>query len=292
MAKWQGSGLIWPRRYLFVGVGDMSDLHATHAIVICVSLEMGKRCRLWTDEPWKKSYQAAIIAPDVKHAKICSEAGVIILLYLMPETNEAYQIRDEYLHGSRIVEVSPNVLDALLPQLSDYRLDRYRKIGNLDDKQAEALCKELDCDQGEALCQKVISALGIRPSTELSKELSPTVKAAIEVMDEKVRNGARATELKVEEIAREVAHKLNLDRTPSNLGEVFVDEVDVTMGHYKVGLRLREALTEMNPETRLRRLAQKIRLSGGPALSHVFYDWLGVSPSEISHHSYFRRCQG
>jgi transcriptional regulator GlxA family with amidase domain len=149
----------------------------------------------------------------------------------------------------------------------------------------------MDCARGEALCGKIISALGVAPSTDLSKELDPRVRTAIEVMDEKVRDRATADELKVEEIRREVDDRLVQAKKPCGLGEAFKDSVDVTMGHYKVGLRLREALTEINPDAVVRRLAVKFGLFDGPALSNVFYDWLGIRPNEIKKQSYFRRCQ-
>lgn len=292
MAKWQGTGLIWQRRYFFLGVGDRSDMHATHATIVCISLGAGTSFQLRTEDGHGlKSYRAAIIAPGVRHAKVCDKAGVIILLYLTPETDESYRIRDKYLPTGGIAEVPQAVLDALIPQLGEYGLDRYKETHNMNNRQAKALCEEMDCARGDALCRKIIAALGVTPSTDLSEELDPRVKTAIEVMDEKVRDRAAADELKVEEIRREVDARLAPAKKPCGLGEVFKDSVDVTMGHYKVGLRLREALTEINPDTVLRRLAVKFGLFDGAALSHVFYDWLGIRPNEIKKQSYFRRCQ-
>jgi hypothetical protein len=138
--KWQGTGLIWQRRYFFLGVGDWSDMHATHAVIVCISLGTGTSFQLRTeDEHGLKSYRAAIIAPGVRHAKVCDKAGVIILLYLTPETDESYRIRDKYLRAGGIAEVPPAVLDVLTPQLGEYRLDRYKEIQSLNNKQAKAL---------------------------------------------------------------------------------------------------------------------------------------------------------
>jgi hypothetical protein len=100
MAVWDGSLLVWRRRGLFVGTGDKSDYHETHAVIVCSALEADKQFKVRTigGAYGEKSYQAAIIAPDVRHAKYCLEAGLIALLFLMPETVEAQQIKDK---GSR-----------------------------------------------------------------------------------------------------------------------------------------------------------------------------------------------
>jgi hypothetical protein len=274
-AEWDGSGLIWARRYLFLGLGDKSDPHQTHATIICVALDGRKRFKLRTEDAHgEKSYRAAIISPNVKHAKICREAGIITLLYLTPETNEAYQIRNKYLHGGGIAGVPQNVVDALLPQLAKYPLDEFHQFYK-------------DCEQAKEFCDTVLRGLGISPSMALSEELEPHIKTAINVMDEKIVDSA--SQLKVDDIVREVTRRL--EHKPSDLPGDFIDQVETTLTHYKAGLRLREAFKKINPKVNIRRLARQLGWSGGSAFSNDCYAWLGVRPSEISNYSYFNSCE-
>jgi AraC-like DNA-binding protein len=274
-AEWDGSGLIWARRYLFLGLGDKSDPHQTHATIICVALDGHKRFKLRTEGAHgEKSYRAAIIGPNVKHAKMCREAGLITLLYLTPETNEAYQIKNKYLHGGGIAGVPKNVVDALLPQLAKYPLDEYHQFYK-------------DCGQAKAFCETLLQALGISPSTELSGELEPDIKTAIDVMSEKIVDST--SPLKVDDIVREVTRRRK--KKPSDLPGQFIDQVDTTLTHYKAGLRLREAFKKINPKVKIRRLARQLGWSGGSAFSNDCYAWLGVRPSEISNYSYFDSCE-
>jgi hypothetical protein len=274
-AEWDGSGLIWARRYLFLGLGDKSDPHQTHATIICVALDGRKRFKLRTEDAHgEKSYRAAIISPNVKHAKICREAGIIASWDLTTETDEAYQIRNKYLQGGGIARVPKNVVDALLPQLAKYPLDEYRQFYK-------------DCEQGKAFCDTVLRALGISPSTELSKELKLHIKTAIDVMNEKIVDSA--SQLKVDDIVSEVTHRL--EQKLSDLPGDFIDQVETTLTHYKAGLRLREAFKKINPKVKIRRLATQLGWSGGSAFSNDCYAWLGVRPSEISNYSYFNSCK-
>lgn len=275
MAEWDGVGFIWARRYLFLGRGDQSTLHETHATIICVALDKSKHFNLWTqDAHGERSYRAAIIGPNVKHAKVCRAAGVILLLYLMPETRESHQIRNRYLHEGDIIGVSQNVVDALLLQLAESHLDNYRQFYK-------------DCERAKAVCDTVLRALGISPSTELSEELDPHIKIAIEVMNEKIVDSS--SHLKVDDIVREVNDRL--DYKPTNLPGDFIDQVEVTLTRYKIGLRLREAFKKVNPKVNFRWLAKQLGYSGGEPLSNDCYAWLGVRPTDISRHSYFTSCE-
>jgi hypothetical protein len=166
------------------------------------------------------------------------------------------------------------VVDALLPQLAKYPLDEYHQFYK-------------DCGQAKAFCDTVLRALGISPSTELSKELKHHIKTAIDVMNEKTVDSA--SQLKVDDIVREVTNRL--EQKLSDLPGDFIDQVETTLTHYKAGLRLREAFKKINPNVKIRRLAKQLGWSGGAAFSNDCYAWLGVRPSEISNYSYFNSCE-
>jgi transcriptional regulator GlxA family with amidase domain len=115
----------------------------------------------------------------------------------------------------------------------------------------------------------------------------------IEVIEEKIEQGVKASELTVEEIARVcLGREVKRGDKP---GELFAKQTDATLRHYEVGVRLRECLKKLSAQgmqgARLDDIAKKCGFWGGAALTTAFYKWFGISISEVSRHSHLESCQ-
>lgn len=120
---WDGSVVIWPRRILFAGEASQSRTHDTHALIICAAYNSSFSLQVGPPGGQPESYAAAIIEAGTQHSLDGADAEFMTLMYLLPETEAARELRRRYLAESRVYPLpaaQAEKLTPLLEGLSDY----------------------------------------------------------------------------------------------------------------------------------------------------------------------------
>lgn len=198
-SEWKGTVFIWHRRALFVGVAGDSEDQKVHAIKICVALDgdfelsvtpRDVKSKTKSSEIEGRRYSAAIINSETWHTVRCqrTQGTEIFLLYLLPETEEARKVRDEFLSGgeSEVYDLTKESAGKLWP------------LPHVDPHYSRWDCKG---DTPHRACEELIRSLGeiyknnLTPSTNLSKKLAPDVKNTIEDIYSRLSPSMIATQM-------------------------------------------------------------------------------------------------
>jgi hypothetical protein len=166
--EWNGSIFIWRKRVLFVGKAGTSKDQIVHAIKICVALNGNFELSIDSGSQ-VKNFSAVIINAGINHTVICNGAE-IFLLYLLPESDEAIKLRQEYLNNGKsgVYDIPRELIEESLP-LPKMRRNHLKR----------------DCTKASGICDEVIRGLGkirrkpLSTSSQLSDKFDDNVKRVI-----------------------------------------------------------------------------------------------------------------
>lgn len=163
---WDGSVVIWPRRILFAGEASQSRTHDTHALIICAAYKGSFSLRVGPPGGQPESHSAAIIEAGTQHSMNGEGAEFLTLMYLLPETEAARELRRRYLAEGRVYPLPSGEAKKLMPLLEGIS-DYWR----------------LDCEKAEEFFDGVLDRLIETPRERryrLDREVNPHVRRAIE----------------------------------------------------------------------------------------------------------------
>jgi AraC-like DNA-binding protein len=213
-SEWNGSVFIWRRRIIFVGEAGTSKDQTVHAIKICIALGGDFELNIGSRTKGKR-YSVAIISPGIKHTIICDREE-ILLIYLLPETEESKKISAQYLNEGRrrVCELQPLQLQQLGRGYSKW-----------------------NCDKAKEVCNEVINSLGavsqrkLSPSTKLSKELNRNVRDTIDYIYSEIDAQLKTSRFdKTRFTTLVIARELGVRE--SKLVKDFKRQVGVTIPHW------------------------------------------------------------
>jgi hypothetical protein len=174
ISQWNGNVIISQRRIIFIGQGGNTEKQSIHAIKIC--LPVSGDFELITDFGKERGdyYSAVIIGAGITHTINCNGAQ-ILLIYLLPESQEAREIRWEFLNNDKdnrkagVYNIPKEPVEESLPFLPRILRDY----------------ADWDCQKVFRECDNVIRGLGkmrrrqISTSSELAEKLNESVKKTI-----------------------------------------------------------------------------------------------------------------
>lgn len=295
-SEWNGSVFIWRKRVLFVGGAGTSKNQTVHAIKICVALSGNFELR--TDTGAKgKHFSAVIINAGIKHTVVCNGAD-IFLLYLLPESDEAMKLRQEYLNNGKsgVYDIPRELIDESLP-LPKMRRNHLKR----------------DCTEASEVCDEVILGLGkirrkqLSTSSDLSEALDDKVRKVINYIYDNIYFETdirqRSQRIKKEQFEPSViGRKLGLsEEEMSNVEATFKKkkEVGISIEHFFREIQLlstlrQYAIEEMDEsrdkDTRLKGIAELLDITHDD-LSHRIRSRLGISHSDLKGGSSFLACK-
>jgi hypothetical protein len=293
-SEWNGSLFIWPKRVLFVGEAGTSENQTVHAIKICVALGSDSELRIESGAIVKR-FSAVIINAGIKHTVICNQAE-IFLLYLLPESDEAIKLRQEYLNNGRsgVYDVPRELIEQSLPLQTMRRKHLER-----------------DCKKASKVCDEVIRGLGtirrkpLSTSSDLSDTLHGDVKRVIgQIYDDiyfETDIRRRSQRIKKEQfepsaIGRKLGWKAKQTR---RVEAIFRKEVGISIKRFFREIQLLSALRQyaiqemegtMYKETHLKEIAGLLDCSLS-LLDKRISSRLGINLSDLKGGGSFFACQ-
>jgi AraC-like DNA-binding protein len=177
-SEWKGAVFMRWRRIIFVGEAGTAENQNIHAIKICIALNGD--FKLSTDSGVRhKPCSAVIINAGVTHTIECGR-NKIFLLYLLPETREARDLRREYLYDGRgqFYDIPKKLINESLPL-----------------QQILRSYENWHCQDVFNVCEEVVAGLGrirhrqLSTSSNLSDEIGESVKQTIEYIYDKLEAG-------------------------------------------------------------------------------------------------------
>lgn len=277
---WRGSIFTFANRVLFVGKADETNTHSVHALKLC--LAFNGKFSLSIDSKSSR-HSAVIIDAQTEHRIDAREPELIVLLYLIPETDESRELQHTYFAKSNVYEIPDKIANGLLS-----------RIGELRDH------SKWDCEKdAHKVCEKILEDLIDSPSTSLSKEKVDTqVRDIIEYLYseiEKQRKEPKFDEKRIKSLA--IIEKLKLHKFGYNvrgvLKEEFMGQTGVSLDDYSDMLRLKAALGVFDVDPTVRSVTAAAKAVGFSVskLEHVFQECLGINPSELKRRgNVFSRC--
>jgi len=235
----QGYVLCWSK---FV---DNSN-HSHHAIQIVIGLN--NEFQLFIDGIGR-SYQSAIIAPNVSHRLISPDSNVLLLL-IDHEMEIARQLSAKYFKNKSI-----NSLDSLSahPGLAGI-------ISQIE---------SVSCRAGQSIWNQVIDML-LGPNMAPLLSIDPRIEKTIDVI----------AKLPVKKISTsDIASQVFLSE--SRLLHLFKDNVGIPIRKYLLWIRLNEAVKKILNNISLTNAAHEAGFSDSAHLSRTFRSMFGLTISEI-----------
>ncbi|MEQ3658331.1 MAG: AraC family transcriptional regulator [Glaciecola sp.] len=239
---------LWPYKAIYVGPSPDNDVHAHHAVQICIGVD--KKISLQNDvtQSFVEGRCIAILE-DVPH-KVLAQNTRIVAMYLEPEDKQ-----------------NQLFLDAISQTVGD-------GIGaiSLSDKQLGSIAQHLLADVNiDDVWETISTAMGLtnNPASSTRKE-DKRVRAVIDIIAS--RRG-RAVDLKF------LSSKVYL--SPSRLTHLFKQEVGIPINRFIVWWRIRKAIEELSKSATLTEAAHASGFSDLPHMSKTFRQLFGFAPSSL-----------
>jgi AraC-like DNA-binding protein len=238
----------WRGGSLWIGLASAAaDVHAHHAIQLCIGLKGTVRFRAPSDGRWTE-YSAALVPPHVPHA-FDAQGSVVANVFCEPES----------VTGRKLLQ----------------RFGRDR-IATVEQREADAAATRLRAsyaagDSNEALNE---NARGVLTLLAAAADTSPAT-------DPRVLKAITAIELKLNRpiTLREVAAGVHL--SPSRFRHLFVAETGVTFRAYVLWLRLQSALEHALAGESWTEAACGANFADSAHLSRTFKRMFGVAPASL-----------
>lgn len=299
-AEWNGSVVVWPKRILFVGEAARSRVHGSHTLMIVISCKGKFSLKVGSKGRWK-SFTAAIIDAGTEHCMDGKRAEFVAIIHLLPETEEARELRREYLAKRGVYGIPSGParkLSARLEGLQNYW--------------------QLSCKAANEFCKQVISEFIQSSSTRLDRKVDYHVRRAIDElysrMDHRLKYGRSRKDFFM---VSSVADKLHLDEIGwegEDLKREFRESTGATFDAYVKLLRFRATLVKLAlDQAELRAALKRVRVDrkkkkrlmrisltaaakwmewGKPFnLTRASIEILGISPNSLRADSRFLTCR-
>ncbi|HEX8189586.1 MAG TPA: hypothetical protein VF586_14615 [Pyrinomonadaceae bacterium] len=255
-SPWDGSVFFLGReRVVFIGKAGTSVDQAVHAVKVCVALDGEFELAIGSGAVGRR-HSAAIINAGLTHTVRCRGTR-IFLLYLLPETRAARQLRWEYLNNDRdntaggVYDIPKKLLAESLPFLQQM-LRTYRAW---------------ECPDASRYAAKVIGGLGrlrhrqFTTSYGLGEQINDKVKQAIDYIHAEIEGQVKNQRLDLSRFETP-AVCAGIDLSPDKAGwleKVFRSETGTTIGHYFHDIQLLAALKLYATEKKLHDLDEEMR---------------------------------
>lgn len=239
---------LWPYKAIYVGTSPDNDVHAHHAIQICIGLDKelsvqnGKTQSILTG-------RCILICEDIPH-KVLAPDTQIVALFLEPEDEQNQHFLDALRQavGDGICAIP----------LSDIQL------GSI----AQLLLADVNIDN---VWRTINTAMGLVNSPPPSmRKADKRVRAVIDIIAS--RRGS-AIDLKF------LSSKVFL--SPSRLTHLFKQEVGIPISRFIVWWRIRKAIEELSKSATLTEAAHAAGFSDLPHMSKTFRQLFGFAPSSL-----------
>ena len=236
---WNGSiFFINRRRIVFVGEAGNSFNQTIHAIKICIALN-GDFELITNSRAKGDRYSAAIINAGIPHTVKC-DGTKIFLLYLLPETQEARELRWEYLNNDKdnrrggVYDIPKELVEESLPFLQQM-LQNY---------------STWDCRETSKYSDEVIRGLGrirrrqLSTSSDLSEELNANVKKTIDYIYTEIEAQRKTQQFDLKRFkASVICREINLPLNKAEwLEKEFRKEAGTTIRHFFSDIQMLAAL--------------------------------------------------
>lgn len=274
-SQWDGSIFLWNTKVAFVGEAGDSENHAVHAIKICIALSGDFELSVNAEVEWSR-YSAVIINAGITHSIKCG-GGKIFLMYLLPEIEQARQLRWEFLNNGKggVYDIPRELVEEFLPLsqiLKIYSTKSCRKVSNI--------------------CDEVIRGLGhmrrrqLSISSDLAAGLSGSVKRAIDYIYREINDQLKSRKFDEERFTDSViASELHLTEVEAKrLEGLFKKETGISIGRFFRDIQMLAAIRLYANLERVRR-AKELELLGKleqPTLTENERKEIGLKLEEIS----------
>jgi AraC-like DNA-binding protein len=228
ISQWNGNVFISRRRIIFVGQGGNTEEQTIHGIKICLALD-GEFELIIGSKDKGDYYSAAIINAGITHLIKCNKSK-IFLLYLLPESQEAREIRWEYLNNDKdnrkagVYDIPKELIEESLPFLPQILRDY----------------SDWNCQKAFQESDKIIRSLGqIRrrdcsTSSALAEKLNESVKKTINYIYDEIEAQIKSEEFDLSRFETSViCREIKLSpRKVKWLENEFRNETGTTIGHF------------------------------------------------------------
>lgn len=243
--RWPGQFFVDLGRALYVGPAFDTDLHAHHAIQVCVGLDGTFRLRCQPRGSWRR-YAGVVIAPDHPH-ELATGGHAVALFYVEPESDDGRTL--DPAPSQTAVKVLPGHLVAAL------RAVIARRAGS-----------ELEPSGATRLFDEVMDRLGITANS--GRPLDPRIRATIWAL--RRADGDYPT-------SRDLAASAGL--SASRLRHMFAEQIGMTFRRYILWLRLYAVLEARLAGASLTTAAHAAGFADSAHLSRTFRRMFGIVPS-------------
>ena len=239
---------LWPYKAIYMGVSPDNDVHAHHAVQICIGLDKNISVQNYRTKMIHTGH-CIVIFEDVPH-KLFAQAGQIVVIYLEPEDRHNQQF---------------------LTALRQTRSDGINTLP-LKGKDLGSISQQLFTDVDiEKLWKTVNEAIGLVYSPSPSPR--PEDKRVRAVIDIIASQRGCAIDMAF------LSSKVFL--SPSRLTHLFKQEVGIPISRFIVWWRVRAAIEQLSKSATLTEAAHASGFSDLPHMSKTFKQLFGFAPSSL-----------
>ena len=239
---------LWPYKAIYMGVSPDNDVHAHHAVQICIGLDKNISVQNYRTKMIHTGH-CIVIFEDVPH-KLFAQAGLIVVIYLEPEDRQNQQF---------------------LTALRQARSDGINTLP-LKGKDLGSISQQLFTDVDiEKLWKTVNEAIGLVYSPSPSPR--PEDKRVRAVIDIIASQRGCAIDMAF------LSSKVFL--SPSRLTHLFKQEVGIPISRFIVWWRVRAAIEQLSKSATLTEAAHASGFSDLPHMSKTFKQLFGFAPSSL-----------
>jgi len=240
-----GRVYLWNGGSLWIGhSAGGGDVHAHHAIQICLPLDVRVRFRRSADTDWD-DYDGAIVRPDEPH-QFDGCAGRVAQLFSEPETAVGRVLMD-LTAGMPITRLTRGQAQPLAQAL--FAAFESRQAESTMQAASEAVLRQLAC------CAPQLCAV------------EPRIARVLDALRRRVADPPTLAQ------AAALVHL-----SPGRFRHLFVEQTGTSFRAYLVWLRLHEALAAYNDGSNWTGAAHRAGFADSPHLSRSFRRVFGVSP--------------
>lgn len=241
-----GQICLWPAGSLWIGLArDPTDIHAHHAVQVCVALEGAFRLCTPT-EPWK-TYAGVAIPSHQPHA-FDGGGALVAHIFVEPESAEGTVLLERYC---------PKGIGVIPQEKLQGTAEMARLYG-----------EGSTCDRLAPAARGIVRTL--TADTPPRRATDPRVLRAIGLLQERLDGP-----IPLDEIAEAVF------LSPSRFRHLFVEETGVAFRRYIQWLRLQRVLEGMTAGESLTQAALAAGFADAAHMSRTFRRMFGVAPSTL-----------
>ena len=239
---------LWPYKAIYIGISPDNDVHAHHAVQICIGLDKDISVQDYKAQSIHTG-QCIVIFEDVPH-KVLAQDNQIVVIYLEPEDRQNQQflaaLRQARSDGINTLPLTGKELGSISQHLfSDVDIDKVWKTVN--------------------------KAVGLVYSPALSSR--PEDKRVRAVIDIIASQRGCAIDMAF------LSSKVFL--SPSRLTHLFKQEVGIPISRFIVWWRVRAAIEQLSKSATLTEAAHASGFSDLPHMSKTFKQLFGFAPSSL-----------